>query len=140
MSHTCQNLLVRCMDFRLEPAISKWLRDNSMVGDVDVISVAGACKEFANVAADCVPAFLYSQVELSYRKHGVRRVILTQHEDCGAYGTQTAFESPAAEKSKLTSDMKRTKEILRTKYPDLQVSMFWLKRAGENWEFETVLD
>lgn len=77
---------------------------------------------------------------LAIEKHGVKNIILTQHEDCGAYGGKTAFASDEAEKAKVVGDMIKAKKALLDKFPDLKVEMFRIKMAGEGWEFEAVSD
>jgi len=138
MSHNCQNLLLSCMDFRLQAAISNWLKENGYAGDADIILVPGSCKVVAENFAGCQAGLILDGIRLAYEKHGVRRFILTQHEDCGAYGGQTAFASAEAEKSKHLADMKKVRDFLKEKYPEAEVKTFRIKTNNENWEFEEI--
>ncbi len=141
MSHGCENLIVQCMDYRLQPCIEAWKKIKGVSGDVDVISVAGSCKDLANYElGTCESNHLMAMIILAYEKHGVRNVILTQHEDCGAYGGKSAFAGEDAEKAKVIGDMIKVKKALSAKFTDLRVEMFWIKMAGEGWEFEAVND
>lgn len=141
MSHGCKNLILHCMDFRLQPFIEEWKKTKGISGDVDVMSIAGSCKDLANYdIGTCEANHVMSNIILAYEKHGVRNIILTQHEDCGAYGGKTAFVNDEAEKAKVVGDMIKTKKALLEKFPDLKVEMFRIKMAGEVWEFEAVND
>jgi carbonic anhydrase len=137
MAHKCEHLLLRCMDFRLERAVEAWLQP--YLGRMDVISIAGSCRVLAETPDSWPALFIWDNIRLAYEQHGVRRVILTQHQDCGAYGGTGAFGSVAAEQARLVADMLQVKESLRRKYPDLEVATYWVKPAGEEWEFEPVL-
>lgn len=139
MSHQCQNLLLRCMDFRLEKSISQWLNGQGLVGDTDIISIPGSCKVLAEDPTSCKAGFIMEGIALAHDKHGVKKIILTQHEDCGAYGGQSAFADPAAEKLKLLTDMAKVKDLLLSRYADLEVSMCWLKLVGDDWQLEEVV-
>lgn len=141
MSHGCKYLIVQCMDYRLQNAIEDWKRTKGISGDVDVVSVPGACIDLANYSlGTCEANYVMKGIILAYEKHGVRNIILTQHEDCGAYGGKSAFASDEAELAKTIGDMKKTKKALLEKFPDLHLEMFWIKQVGEGWEFEAVND
>ena len=140
MSHNCQNLLLSCMDFRLQTTISNWLKENGYTGDVDIILVPGSCKVLAENQEGCQAGLILDGIRLAYEKHGVRRFILTQHEDCGAYGGQSAFASAEAEKIKHLIDLKKAKDLLLAKYQDIAVLMFLVIQVGEGWKLEQVSD
>ena len=140
MSHACQNLIIRCMDFRLEPAFEIWLKDNGYLGEADIISIAGSCKNIAADPNSCFATEILSQIDLGYQKHGVRKILLTMHRDCGAYGGQKAFETAEAEKMKLVADMKKVKDLLQAKYQDIAVLMFLVIQEGEGWKLERISD
>lgn len=141
MSHGCKYLILHCMDYRLQPVIEEWKKTKGLSGDVDVMSIAGSCKDLANYAVGtCESNFVMAMITLAYEKHGVRNIILTQHEDCGAYGGKTAFANDDAEKAKVVGDMIKAKKALLDKFPDLKVEMFRIKMVGESWEFEPVND
>lgn len=75
--HTCEAVVVHCMDFRLQHFLNDWLTKRFGIKNYDRISWAGGVREFAIVQP---------QIQMSSRLHNVKRVILINHEDCGAYG------------------------------------------------------
>jgi carbonic anhydrase len=140
MLHTCQNVIVHCMDFRLGPSIKKWLEERGYLGDIDEVSVAGACKEFVGESG-CIADYLMRQVQLSSQLHETKKVILTQHTDCGAYGGESAFATKEAERLKLVGDMQKVKAAIKDKHPQLEVSMVLIKKTGDDkWEFEEIAE
>jgi carbonic anhydrase len=129
------------MDFRLGPTFKSWLEERGYLGDVDEVSVAGACKEFVADPNSCIANYLFGQIQISSSLHGISRVILTQHEDCGAYGGQASFASAEAEKLKLVADMRKLKAVIKERLPQLEVSMVFIKKLTDHqWEFEEVTD
>ncbi len=139
MSHTCKNLLLRCMDFRLEETFEKWLQEQGFVGDTDIISVAGSCKALSEFPNTSKSVDTMDDIKLGVEKHGVSRLILTMHEDCGAYGGAAAFPDKEAEKEKLLADMKKSQTILQQQYPHVEVLTFFLAQDGaEGWVIEEV--
>lgn len=139
MSHTCTNALVRCMDFRLGPQFRRWLDEKGYSGDIDEISIAGACKSFVALDNRCAAEFLMGQIDISIKLHQISRLILTQHTSCGGYGGSEAFASPEAEKIKLTNDMRALCELVRNKYPELEIVQVLLQRVDDaNWQFQEV--
>jgi carbonic anhydrase len=75
--HTCEAVVVHCMDFRLQHFLNEWLVRRFGARNYDRVSWAGGVREFAIVQ---------TQIQMSARLHNVRKVVLINHEDCGAYG------------------------------------------------------
>ena len=71
MSHTCQTIVFRCMDFRIDPGIfTKLLCENGIcqIGQSDLVSLAGSAKSMLSENQE----FLLSQIEISSRLHGIK--------------------------------------------------------------------
>lgn len=124
MSHTCTGAILHCIDFRLGPSVKKWLEEQGLLGNCDIISVAGATK-----AMD-VPM---AQLELSHKLHRTSKIILMNHTDCGAYGGRAAFDSDETETETHFKAMTKAKEALNAKLPGVEVRTV-LARIGENGE------
>lgn len=114
-SHTCQAIVVSCMDFRLRKFLRSWTQKNLDEAGFDRVAIAGGVKNLP---------FVLDQVELSYKLHHICDVYLINHEDCGAYGTEGTF-------AKHKKDLKFAKRILRQKFPKLKIVPFYLKLNGE---------
>lgn len=123
MAHACKALLVHCMDFRFMKGIRAFLDQNGLTGDADLVSVAGAVKGVADPAAPSETDFLLKQIGLSHDLHGIKHLILMNHLDCGAYGGSKAFASADEERSKHVADLQRSRDILKQKYPELEIKL-----------------
>ena len=141
MSHTCKNLLIRCMDFRLYKETRKWITESDLFeGGFDVISIAGAGKELVDGNEE-VKNNLMKHIGISVDIHQAKKIILFHHSDCGAYALDYKFSSTKEEKEKQFKDMKKVKEIILEKYPEVEVIFVWgeLKdENGEEIEFEII--
>ena len=122
MAHQCQALVVTCIDFRFQKAISEWLFLKGLNGKHDRVSLAGAQKAFLGESAKIA----LNQVDISVRLHGITEVHLLAHMDCGAYGGSTKFASSEAEKEKYLSDLREVKQLLQERF-NLKVFTYVIK-------------
>lgn len=113
-SHTCQSIVISCMDFRLRKNLRKWTT-SALEGGFDRVAIAGGVKNLP---------FILDQVKLSYKLHHICEVYLINHEDCGAYGTEGTFE-------KHKKDLLFAKKIINQKLPKLKIIPLYLKLNGE---------
>jgi hypothetical protein len=103
--------------------IRTFLDQNDLTGDTDLLSVAGAVKGLADTSAPHETEFLLKQIGISHDLHGIRHLILMNHLDCGAYGGSKAFASPEEERAKHVADLGRSRDILKQKYPELEIKL-----------------
>lgn len=122
MAHTCTGAILHCIDFRLGPAIKNWLEEQELLGDCDIISIAGATKDMS---------FPMEQLVLSHQLHKTTTIILMNHTDCGAYGGRAAFESADAETETHFTAMSAAKMTLEEKLPGIEVRTI-LARINED--------
>lgn len=128
MSHTCTSLLMQCMDFRFGKKTKEFMEQNNLMGDADLVSIAGAAKNIVNPETQ---ALALRQLEISKDLHGMKVVHLMNHTDCGAYGGKKAFTDEKAEYEKLTGDLKEAAQIVKAKWPELEVKL-WLAHINES--------
>ncbi len=141
MSHKCKNLLIRCMDFRLRDGLMEWVDESGLFeGGFDVISLAGASKSLADGSEE-IKDFFLRQVSVSTDLHHAERVIIFHHSDCGAYAKDYDFVSKLDEKTKQIEDMEKAREIILSKYPNIEILLAWgdlQDEHGDKIEFEIV--
>ena len=113
-THTCDALIISCIDFRFQKYIRGWL-DRNMAGKAfDYVGYAGASRELETDL---------KQIAISVRLHHIKHIILVNHEDCGAYGAEGSPERHA-------KDLKKAKETILKLYPALQVDLYYLHLDG----------
>lgn len=142
MSKTCKILLIRCMDYRLNSQMLKWIKKSVLFEGkaFDLISLDGAVKDL--VSDDLrISENIFRQIKDSIELHGVEEVIIFSHSDCRAYIKNNKFLSPEAEKKKQFEDMREAKKMIHKKYREIEIYLVWgqLKdKKGESIEFEIV--
>jgi hypothetical protein len=140
------------MDFRLRCEMWKWMDAQKYTHDCDVVSLAGASKGIADGGE--AEHVILQQIDVAYKLHEVRYVILLHHSDCGAYHASYDFKAEAEkdesaqadgwadkEKEKQLEDMKKAKQIIEDRYLGIEVVLVWgqLKdEGGEEIEFSTI--
>ncbi|MBI4036075.1 hypothetical protein HY383_03920 [Candidatus Daviesbacteria bacterium] len=112
--HNCEAVIVTCIDFRFQEYINNWISENVTPKSFDRVALAGGVFDFG---------YVLKQVEISKRLHHIKKVILVNHEDCGAYG-----ESGTAQKH--AEDLKDAASKIKQQYPDLEVDLYYLHLDG----------
>ena len=115
MAHTCDALVVSCIDFRFQKFIRKWLDDNFGDKTYDYVGYAGGSKDLETVM---------NQLDLSVQLHHIKHVVIMQHENCGAYGEGTTIEHHE-------KDLLKAKREIHKKYPDLKIDLFYILLDGK---------
>jgi len=137
MSHKCRSILIHCMDFRLIDKTREWMYNNKLIGDCDVVSVAGAGKEIAD-NANLGRELLLKQIATACSLHCANRIILLHHSDCGAYKNSYSFSTADEEKEKQSHDMTEASRIIKERFSSVEILKVWaqMKDAeGRNVEF-----
>ncbi len=112
--HVTQAIVVHCMDFRLQKSINDWLQGTFGVGEYDRLSVAGSVFDLD---------FVMKQVKLSHDLHEIKKVVLINHEDCGAYGAQGNPQRHA-------DDLRQAAQRIQREIPGLDVELYYLHLDG----------
>ena len=113
-NHHCQVLVVTCIDFRFQEYINKWISENLKPGSFDRVAFAGCVKNFETIMG---------QIRISKKLHDIHKVILINHEDCGAYGEEGTRE-------KQTQDLQAAPQKIKSEFPALEVQTLYLHLDG----------
>lgn len=114
MSHQCEAIVVHCMDYRLQSFINQWLEANLSNTLYDRAVMAGGVYDLYDVIR---------QVDISVRLHGISKVILINHEDCGMYGYGITEEHHE-------EDLREAEEKIRRIFPHLEIDTYYLNLNG----------
>lgn len=113
-NHEAKAIVVTCIDFRLQEAINKWISENFAPKTFDRVAFAGGVKSLDTIM---------SQIDIAHRLHHIEKVVLINHEDCGAYGE-------AGTPEKHVEDLKTAKKKIKEPYPDLEIDPYYLHLDG----------
>jgi len=124
-------IVFTCLDWRLHPQIENYFTGE---GDgCDMCVTAGSIKELIDPKTQ---GFMLNQIEISKNLHNCQAVALTMHMDCGAYGGSGAFSGPEEEISRGKEELRRAKEIIGGRFPELAVKTWLIGLDGKNGEWE----
>jgi len=107
-------LIVHCIDFRLQGHLNRWLAQHVGEGNYDRVALAGGVLDFETI---------FKQVALARQLHEIKRVILINHEDCGAYSADAQLEHHAA-------DLRAVRKKIIAQHPAVRVETFYLYLNG----------
>lgn len=113
-SHNAEAIIVTCIDFRLQEAINTWIAQNFAPKTFDRVALGGGVKNLE---------VILTQIDIAVRLHHIKKVVLVNHEDCGAYGSESTPEKHA-------EDLGVAKAKVQEKYPDLVVETYYLRLNG----------
>lgn len=122
--HNCSTITIHCIDFRLINKAREWMIQNNLIGDADVISIAGASKALVDESKE-IQDFVLKQIHISYNLHNARKVILLHHNDCIAYKTEYDFVDSEAEFAQQLDDMNTAEEIIKNCFDEIEVKKVW---------------
>lgn len=124
MNHHCDNLVITCIDFRFQNIFNDFV--NSLK-KCDRVSIAGSSKSL--VDEDTCKSVL-KQIDISIRLHKINKIILLEHEDCGAYGGKAAVTNDQEEISQHSQLCVLANNLIKKHYPKLKVAFFYAKLDG----------
>ena len=130
MAHTCQAFALTCMDFRFHTAIRKFLsEDLRLERNYDLVSLAGSAKDLVRTPGHVPFESLLVQIELSSKLHEIQRVILINHQNCGAYGP--SLESGSSHEFEThAGDLRAARSLIQSRFPNLKVFLYFAKLDG----------
>jgi hypothetical protein len=126
-------LLLNCIDYRLTAATTQFMGKHGLAGKYDQIILAGGALGAKN---DKFPAWgttFWDHVQLALDLHHIRKIVIVDHRDCGAYKIIFGEDFAADPKKELevhAKQMRSLKDDIAQKYPKLQVEMYLMALNG----------
>lgn len=114
MDHTCDSIVIHCIDFRFQKYLDKWLTERLAPKTYDRVGLAGGIFDFYTIL---------KQVEISNNLHKIKKVILINHENCGAYGALGTYE-------RHIMDLSEAERKIEAVFPQLDVETYYLHLDG----------
>jgi carbonic anhydrase len=114
--HTIKACVITCIDFRFQKSIKDYLDREGLLGEVDIISVAGAAHDIAIPLNKESQDYLMGQIGASISLHHPEKVILIDHQDCGMYH----LSGKIPQGLELHEDIKKHREYLQAARQKIQ--------------------
>ena len=116
-------LIICCKDYRYIQPIQRFAKRQLGIRWYDLKATAGGVLAMLD-APRLVRQWLLRDIDLVYRLHGVRRVILVHHEDCAAYGGSKELGNLARQKAFHRAKLQRATRFLKKEFRGLTVRNF----------------
>lgn len=114
MDHNAEAIVITCIDFRFQEYIQEFLETHYQPKTFDRGAFAGAAKNLDTIL---------SQIEVADRLHHIKKAVLINHEDCGAYGSEGNVDHHVR-------DLQQASKTIKEKFPNLEVETFYLLLDG----------
>jgi hypothetical protein len=131
--HVAEALLLSCMDFRLMDKVGEFMAREGLSRQYDHVILAGASLVPATNAFPDWNAAFWKHLELALQLHSIRRVVVLDHRDCGAYklmlGPDVARDRESETRAH-TEHLTRLRADIRDEYPTLHVDLLLMDLDG----------
>jgi carbonic anhydrase len=137
--HNCEAVVLTCIDFRFWRKTLEFIEEKLGIKIFDFPSLPGAAKAINECVTDNDLAM--KCIEVPCDLHQAKKIVIVNHEDCGAYGGSKKFKGDGeAERIFHGEELKKAKEKILKRYPDREIILIYAKlvERGENIEFLTV--
>jgi hypothetical protein len=135
--HSCEAVVLCCIDFRFWKETAEFVEKELGLKSYDFPSLPGSAKAI-NECNDLANSCISVPCDL----HHVQKIVVVNHQDCGAYGGSKVFNGDSGIEQKFhEEELKKAKAKILEKYPEKEVILVYAKLTdkGENIEF-IVLD
>ncbi len=127
-------LLLNCIDYRLTAATTQYMTKQGMEGKYDQFILAGASLGAKN---DKFPAWgttFWEHVQVAIDLHGIKKIIVMDHRDCGAYKAILDLDLAAKPKEEFdahAAQMRSLRAEIGSKHPQLAVELLLMALNGK---------
>ena len=126
-------LLLSCMDYRLVDAVGQYMVGRGLKGQYDQVILAGASLGAVTHKYREWNRTFWEHLDTAIQLHGIQRVIVMDHRDCGAYklvlGDDLARD-PAKETAVHTSTLRSLRQQIVAKHKTLEVELLLMSLDG----------
>ncbi len=134
--HKCEAVVLCCIDFRFWRETMQFADEKLKIKSYDFPKLPGAAKainesneEDVSQNCICVPCDL----------HKVKKIIIVNHEDCGAYGGSGKFEGDKdAEQEFHSQELRKAREIIKQKHPDKEIMLYYARLSENNQQVQFI--
>jgi len=125
----CENLVIRCMDYRFHADLPALLAEHFGVECFSYDS-PGGCGGSKSLIDERPREMMLEALDLGVSLHGVKRLVIVDHVDCGAYGGSEQFDSPEAERLFHVKRLRKAGQIAAEAQPEVETVLFYQDHEG----------
>ncbi len=102
--------------------MNNFITEELKLDAVDLKTDGGGVKMI--VEGGPIREWLFANYKIAFDLHSVNRLILINHQDCGAYGGTKSFESLEMELKNHESQLKNAVQIIQDTFPSKQIEAY----------------
>jgi carbonic anhydrase len=136
--HKCEAVVLSCIDFRFWKETAEFVENELGIKTFDFPSLPGSAKAI-NESED--EQFVFGCIGVPVELHHAEKIVIINHQDCGAYGGSAKFNGDSEAEQKFhEEELKKAKNKILAKYPDKRVILAYAKLVDnrENIEFISI--
>lgn len=107
-------LIIRCIDYRFVTQSRKFKENQGLTDKYDLLAFPGASKNIHQV---------FDAIKISNRLHKPKKIVIMDHEDCGAFGSSDS-------KLEHVKSLRKAKKLLNIQFPKIPIELFYIKFSG----------
>ena len=132
-------LVVSCIDFRLQRLLLEALQTSFGVVDPDMIATSGGARALASDQTSPQQQVILFDLNLAVTHHGVKQIVLLNHQNCGRYGLEgDTFSDESAEVAFHRDELTRATAWVRKHFPNIQVTAGLVQFSDNSLSIEAV--
>jgi len=135
--HFCGAVVLACIDFRFWKETAKFVEEELGIESYDFPKLPGAakaineCMKIKDLAMKCIGV----PCEL----HQVKKIVIVNHADCGAYGGAERFAGNIEAEQKFhEEELKKAKAKILSLYPEKEIVLAYAKLVDEGKKIEFI--
>jgi len=130
--------VLTCIDFRFWRETLEFIEKELKLTTFDFPSLPGSAKAVNECVKDGDLAM--SCISVPCDLHHVKKVVIVNHEDCGAYGGSGKFNGDKdAEQAFHEMELKKAKDVILKKYPEKEVVLVYARLAEDKDAIEFII-
>jgi hypothetical protein len=126
-------LLLSCMDYRLVQATERYMSRRGLKGKYDHVILAGASLGATSTKVPAWNTTFWEHVPIAIRLHGVSRVMVLDHRECGAYDELLpgCCTNPDDETKVHTETLRELRKQINERHSQLRVELLIMDLKGK---------
>lgn len=113
-------LVLTCIDFRFHNKLKETLA-KLKIKNYDLMALAGGAKNLGNPTKFQYQKTVLDNIGIAINLHKIKKVVLINHIDCGAYGGSGKHKNKKEETAFHKSELKKAEEAIKSAFPNLKV-------------------
>jgi carbonic anhydrase len=135
--HHCEAVVLTCIDFRFWRETVEFVEKGLGIKSFDFPSLPGAAKTLNESANQNDLA--WQCLDVPVKLHAAKKIVIINHEDCGAYGGSKKFANNEAEQKFHEGELKKAKQKILDKYPDKEIFSIYVRLMDEKENLEFLI-